>query len=147
MESFTLARAVHDIWNTGDVARIPDIYHHDYVAHWPASSETPERRGLEGVRYGVLRIRSAFPDWREEIEDLFGEGDKVCVRYVSTGTHLGMFWGLAPTGRALRIQEMSIYRIAEGRIIEQWCLFDELARLQQIGVSEALLRQLIGQID
>lgn len=145
MQALTLARALHDIWNTGDAAKIADVYHPDYVAHWPASSETPERRGLDGVRYGISRIRIAFPDWREDIEDIFGADDKVCVRYVSTGTHRGVFWGLEPTGRPVRIQEMSIYRIAEGRIIEQWCMFDELARLQQLGVSEERLRQLIGE--
>lgn len=144
MDPLALARALHDIWNTGDIARVPDIYHPDYVAHWPASSETPERRGLDGVRYGITRIRMAFPDWREEIEDIFGAGDKVCVRYVSTGTHQGAFWGLAPTERRIRIEEMSIYRIADQRIIEQWCMFDELARLQQLGVSEERLQQLIG---
>jgi steroid delta-isomerase-like uncharacterized protein len=145
MDSLILARALHDIWNTGDLARVGDVYHPDYVAHWPASSETPERRGLEGVRYGITRIRTAFPDWREEIEDIFGADDKVCVRYVSTGTHQGPFWGLPATGRRVRIQEMSIYRVADERIFEQWCMFDELARLQQLGVSEERLRQLIGK--
>lgn len=144
MRNIELAQALHDIWNTGDLARIEDVYHEDYVAHWPASSEIPERRGRDGVRLGVERIRTAFPDWKENIDDAFGSGDRVCVRYTSTGTHVAPFWGIAASGRCVRIQEMSIYRIADDRIVEQWCMFDELARLQQIGVSEERLRQLIA---
>jgi steroid delta-isomerase-like uncharacterized protein len=141
MQPIELARALHDIWNTGDLDRIEAVYASDFVAHWPASSEVPERRGLDGVRFGVQRIRTAFPDWHERIEDVFASGDRVASRYVSTGTHRGAFWGLEPSGRRIEIQEMSIYRVADGRIAEQWCLFDELGRLQQLGVSEAELKR------
>jgi predicted ester cyclase len=144
MSNTELALALHEIWNTGDLTRIDEVYHEAYVGHWPASSEIPERAGREGVRRGIQRIRRAFPDWHEAVDDIFGADDRVCVRYTSTGTHAGPFWGLAPTGRSARMQEMSIYRIAEDRIIEQWCMFDELARLQQLGVSERRLLQLIG---
>ena len=106
-----------------------------FLAHWPASSEVPERRGIEGIRFGVTRIRTAFPDWHERVLDVFGSADKVASRYVSTGTHQGTFWGIAPTGRRIEIEEISIFRIAGGRVAEQWCMFDELARLQQLGVG------------
>jgi ketosteroid isomerase-like protein len=45
-----LVRRLHEIWNTGDVAAIEDVYAADFVAHFPPSTELPERRGLEGVR-------------------------------------------------------------------------------------------------
>ncbi|GAM97060.1 hypothetical protein U91I_00682 [alpha proteobacterium U9-1i] len=141
MNPIELVRALHEIWNGGDVFSIDAVYAEDFVAHWPASSEVPERRGLEGVRFGVRRIRTAFPDWHERIEDVFSSGDRVASRYISSGTHQGEFWGLAPTGRRIEIQEMSIYRIANGRVAEQWCMFDELARLQQIGVSDTDLQR------
>lgn len=144
MSNIELALALHEIWNTGDLARIDEVYHERYIAHWPESSEIPERKGREGVRLGVERIRTAFPDWHEHVEDIFAARDRVCVRYMSTGTHMSPFWGIAATGRSVRIQEMSIYRVADDRIIEQWCMFDELARLRQIGVSEQRLRELVG---
>jgi hypothetical protein len=83
-----------------------------------------------GIRFGVGRIRTAFPDWYEQVVDVFGSGDTVASRYVSTGTHTGTFWGIEPTGRRIEIQEISIVRIANDRIVEQWCMFDDLARLQ-----------------
>ncbi len=75
--------------------------------------------------------------------DILGGGDRVASRYVSTGTHEGPFWGIAPTGRRIEIQEMSIFRIADDRIVEQWCMFDDLARLQQLGVGPDYLRKVL----
>lgn len=128
-----LVRRLHEIWNTGDLSALEDVYAAEFVAHFPPSSELPERRGLDGVRRGVARIRSAFPDWHERVEDLVEEGDRVVSRYTSTGTHRGPFWGIPPTGHRISVAEISIFRVAGGRIAEQWCLVDELARMQQLG--------------
>jgi steroid delta-isomerase-like uncharacterized protein len=136
-----LAHRLHEIWNTGNVELIGEVYARDFIAHWPASSEVPERRGIAGIRFGVERIRRAFPDWHEKVLDLFGSGDRVVSRYLSTGTHRGTFWGIEATGKRIEIQEISIFRIVEGRIAEQWCMFDELARLQQIGATADDLRR------
>ena len=143
MNNIDLAKALHHIWNSGELALIERVYAHDFLAHWPASSEVPERRGVEGIRFGVMRIRTAFPDWHEEVVDVFGSTDRVASRYVSTGTHQGPFWGIEPTGRRIEIQEISIFRIADGRIAEQWCMFDDLARLQQLGVGPEYLRKVL----
>jgi steroid delta-isomerase-like uncharacterized protein len=143
MNNIDLGKALHQIWNTGDLTLIDRVYAHDFLAHWPASSEVPERRGIEGIRFGVERIRTAFPDWHEEVLDVFGSGDTVASRYVSTGTHKGTFWGIEPTGRRIEIQEISIFRIADERIVEQWCMFDDLTRLQQLRVSVEHLRKVL----
>ncbi|KSV75206.1 hypothetical protein N185_17655 [Sinorhizobium sp. GW3] len=136
MDNIGLVRALHDLWNTGDLEMYDQICAPDFVAHWPASAVEPTRRGVEGVRFSVNRVRTAFPDWHESIVDIFGSGDRVASRYVSTGTHLGAFGPLQPTGKRVEIDEMSIFRCANGRIVEQWCLFDEVSRLRQLGVKE-----------
>jgi steroid delta-isomerase-like uncharacterized protein len=143
MNNIELVKALHRIWNTGDLALIDSVYADDFLAHWPPGSEVPERRGIEGIRFSVGRIRTAFPDWHERVLDVFGSGDRVASRYVSTGTHKGTFWGIEPTGRRIEIQEISIFRIADHRIAEQWCMCDELARLQQLGVSAEHLRKVL----
>jgi ketosteroid isomerase-like protein len=81
MNNIELVKALHHIWNSGDLALIDSVYAHDFLAHWPASSEVPERRGIEGIRFGVERIRTAFPDWHEQVIDVFGSGDRVASRY------------------------------------------------------------------
>ena len=151
MTNIELARALHDLWNTGNLDLIEQVYAHNFVAHWPPSSEVPERRGLEGIRFGITRIRSAFPDWHEEVLDMFGSSDRVVTRYISTGTHLGPFWGIAPTGRRIEMHEISIFRCSKGRIVEQWRMCDDLARLQcesapSRGSSAILVQSSVGFI-
>ena len=131
-----VVRRLHELWNTGDLARIPEVFHPDFAGHWPRSSRKPERRGLDEVRAGLMNTRRAFPDWYENVVDMVAEGDRVVTRYVSTGTHRGEFWGIAPTGIRITVHEMSIYRIAEEKVIEQWCCIDELERLIQLAVVE-----------
>ena len=133
-----LVRRLHKIWNTGAVDAVADVYAQDFVGHFPPSSHLPERRGIDGAREGISRIRAAFPDWHEAVEDMVTEGNKVVTRYTSTGTHRGEFRGLAPTGRRITVPEISIYRVAKGKVVEQWCLIDDLGRLQQLGAAGSL---------
>lgn len=132
-----VVRRLHDIWNAGDVAAVDEVYAEDFVGHFPQGSHLPERRGRGGAREGIARIRAAFPDWHEAVEQMVAEGDTVVTRYTSTGTHRGEFRGIARTGRAITVPEISIYRVARGRVVEQWCLLDELGRMQQLGARLA----------
>lgn len=116
---------------------------HCLMAHWLAGTKTPERRGLDGVRYGITRICSAFPDWSDKVLDIFPCGDRVVGRYVSNGTHLGPFRGLRPTGRWVEMEEISIYPWNQDGIVEQWCMFGELGRLQQLGVTPQQLEAIL----
>ena len=129
----TIVARLHDVWTRGDVDSVDAVYAPDFVAHFPPSTELPERHGRDGVRRGIARIKAAFPDWREDVEEMIAEGNRVVTRYTSRGTHRGTFWGIAPTGASVTVPEISIYRVAHGRVAEQWCLVDELGRMQQLG--------------
>src|SRR5262245_46051584 len=128
-----VVRRLHEVWNTGNLAAVDEGYAESFVGHFPPSSHLPERRGRAGAREGIVRIKAAFPDWHEAVEDMVTEGNTVVTRYTSTGTHRGEFRGIAPTGRTIRLPEISIYRVARGKVVEQWCLLDDLGRMQQLG--------------
>ena len=132
-----VVRRLHEVWSTGEIGAAAKVYAEDFVGHFPSTSHLPERLGLDGARQGILRVRTAFPDWHEAIEDMVTEGNTVVTRYTSTGTHLGEFRGIAPTGRRISIPEISIYRVRNGKVAEQWCVLDEMGRLRQLGVDVA----------
>lgn len=132
-----VVRRLHDIWNSGDLDAVPEVYAPDFVGHFPVSSHLPQRLGIDGAREGIRRAKAAFPDWHEHVDEMVTEGNRVVTRYTSTGTHRGDFRGIPATGRPLTVREMSIYRVAHGKVVEQWCLLDELHRLQQLGVLPA----------
>jgi steroid delta-isomerase-like uncharacterized protein len=68
------------------------------------------------------------------IEDIFSSGDKVVVRWIGTGTHVAELNGIPPTGKKVRVDAITIHRMAGGKIAETWEVWDTLGFLQQLGV-------------
>lgn len=77
----------------------------------------------------------AFPDWRFELLSLVAEGDRVVAHMPYSGTFSHPIMGIAPTGRSARVDEMVIFRIAEGKIAEAWEVYDESGMWRQLGVT------------
>ena len=67
------------------------------------------------------------------IEDIFASGDKVVVRITGRGIHRGEYEGVPPTGKRVSMSGIAIYRIAHGKIVEEWSQADRLDFLRQLG--------------
>ncbi len=124
-------RAYEEAYSRGDLTAAAQYYTDDYVRHDPATPNLGT--GLEAVRQVVTNYRTAFPDLQLTIEDLLAEGEKVVTRWTVRGTHRGDLQGAAPTGKQVVTPGISISRIVEGRIAEEWVHWDTLGLLQQIG--------------
>lgn len=77
---------------------------------------------------------TAFPDLHEEADLLLADGDRVAAHVTWTGTHLGEFGGIPATGKKVRVTGMRIFRVANGRIAEEWSIDDMMGLMQQLGV-------------
>ena len=77
---------------------------------------------------------AAFPDASATIEDMVAEGDKVAVRVTWRATHKGEFMGITPTGKQIEMTNTLIFRIADGKLVENWATIDELRLMRQLGV-------------
>jgi predicted ester cyclase len=84
-----------------------------------------------------LATLDAFPDLERPIDDLVAEGDKVVARWRSIGTHLGSFQGIPPTGKPLMMSGITVFRVADGKVVEEWSESDVLGLLQQMGAIPA----------
>jgi len=119
-----------EVWNKTNLDIVDKLYTPDFVLHFlPDGSEL---RGIDSLRAHIREHRKAFPDWREEIKRIVAERDLVVIQYVSTGTNQGNWIGNSPTGRRIHINEVSIFRIEDGRIAEQWLLPDLFSMQQQL---------------
>lgn len=94
-------------------------------------------RGPEAFRQMLRTLRTGFPDFKTTIEDVIVEDDKVAERVTSRGTHNGEFQGVAPTGKSVTMAGISMFRIADGKIVENWAMPDQLGLLQQLGALPA----------
>jgi predicted ester cyclase len=82
-------------------------------------------------------LRAAVPDFHEVIEDQVVEGNKEMHRYVIRGTHQGEFMGIPATGKEVVVTGITLARIEEGKIAEEWSQADMLGLMQQLGVVPA----------
>jgi predicted ester cyclase len=71
------------------------------------------------------------------VEDAISEGDKVAVRVTQQGTHQGVFQGVNGTGTRVNVSAIAFFRVANGRVVEEWLSSDRLGLLQQIGAIPA----------
>ncbi|WP_165839750.1 ester cyclase [Mycobacterium montefiorense] len=75
----------------------------------------------------------AFPDWHWEMRHIVVDDDYIAVHFTVTGTHRGVFGGIAATDRRVSISEFTLYRVEGGKFAEVWDLADMGAVLAQIG--------------
>jgi len=119
-----------EVWNKANLDAIDELYTPDFVLHF--LTDGSETKGVNSLREHVRAHREAFPDWSEDIKHIVAEGDLVVIHFVSSGTNQGQWLGKPPTGRRVQLNEMSIFRIEDGRIAEQWLLPDTFSMEQQL---------------
>jgi len=125
-------RSEAELWSKGNLTVADELYSPDFVCHFIVG---PEWRGLEGIKDVVRSHRTSFPDWHERVDDIIAEDDRVVIRFTSTGTQLGEFQGIPPTGRKVSIQEVAIFRVVDGKIVEQWGMPDIHGLMEQLNAS------------
>jgi predicted ester cyclase len=108
-----------------DEAVAPTFKQHQY--------DRPSTR--EGFKAAIREVRTAFPDLKVTIEDSVAVDDRVWMRVTCSGTHLGQFKGLSPTGRRFEITEIHIARFENGKGVEHWGVADTPRLMEQLGVT------------
>lgn len=118
-------------WDQGDVAALDDLLSPSYVRlRGPQGIE----QSREGFKESIRAVREAFPELRTEIEDLVEEGDRLAVRWRSTGRHTGPFLGVPPTGRPIEVSGSTFARFDGDSIVEERVTFDSRQLLEALGI-------------
>lgn len=118
-----------------DIAAAAELLTPDFIINLAGVSH--QMRGPDRWRKNTETFFGAFPDIRIDIQDIFAAGDKVAVRVRFSGTHGSEFLGQQPTGKRVDYQSYELYRIAGGKIAEEWICSDMLTILTQIGAFPA----------
>lgn len=78
------------------------------------------RQGRDRYAAGLRAVVDAFPDYRWDLRHLLVDGPWLSARLTGNGTHAGTFLGVPATGRVVSTQELAIYRVDQGKIVESW---------------------------
>ena len=133
-ENEQVVRRFFEEFCNGRRAEVADeIFASDYVSHGP---QAPPAEGPEGAKARVGLYQEALAGHWEVVE-LFGCGDRVVARWTGSGTHQSELMGVEPTGASIAVDAISIFRIADGKIAEEWTVWDALGLLQQVGAVPA----------
>ncbi len=108
------------------MAAAPRCYAKDFADHVGSL----EYHGLEGVRRSTALYRALFDELAFEVVDQVAEGDRVASRFVLTGVN---------RSRRVRLWGITISRLQDGRIVEDWSAFDSLELLRQLGLWRTVL--------
>ena len=128
-----IRRFWEEVFNGRKLEMIDNLVTADYVYHGPAGQEI---RGAEGLKQFLGMYFNAFPDVKVDIEDVFGEGDRVVSRVTGRGTHKGELMGIPPTGKEITVMVICTNRFQGGKITEDWELIDLFGMMQQLGVIQ-----------
>lgn len=121
------------IGNEGYLDLVDEHLADDWVGH---NSAVPEPIGPDGLKEFASTLRTAFADLENTVEDVIAEGDMVAIRTRFTGTHEGEFMGIEPTGTEVEIQEFTIARLEDGKVVETRSQPDVMGMMLQLGVVE-----------
>jgi steroid delta-isomerase-like uncharacterized protein len=113
-------RWVTELWNKGNPAVASEVFAPTYCHHTPVKTFPT----LEAFLQMVSDFRTGVPDVQVAIQDLFAEDDRVAFRWLLTGTHRGVLFGIPSTNKAITLNGMTIQRVEHGKIVEAWAEFN-----------------------
>lgn len=125
------ARRYAAFWNTGNEAYAKEALAPEFV-----DRTLPDGRpqGPAGPLAASKGFRAAVPDLSAEIDDMVVSGDRASVHLHFHGHFTGQFQNIKGTGQTVDFQAFDLYRVQDGRIVENWHLEDNLTLLRQLGV-------------
>jgi steroid delta-isomerase-like uncharacterized protein len=126
-----LVRRYYEIAASGELEDLPEVLAPDFAIR---NAPPDEDAGMNGLIMSLERARVSRPDFAFRIEDLFVDGDLVLVRTTISGTHLGDFFGLAPTGTWVEIPAIDLWQISDGKLAAVWHHEDILGMMEQLGI-------------
>jgi predicted ester cyclase len=125
-----MRRILHEAFGEGRLDSLDELLHPDFVNHNAPPGIDP---GIEGVKEIIRMEHRGVPDLKYTVLHDTEDGDLVYQHALVTGTHLGPFMGVEPTGRQVSWREMHVARIQDGRCIEHWGVADTASLWVQIG--------------
>lgn len=116
-----LIRKLNEELNRKDLTILDEFMAPDYV------DRTNQLRGREDVKQFYTNTFKDFPDFHRTIEDITAEGDKVWIRFRTTGK--------ASSGEKIDLASVSIIRIVNGKAVEGWTVPRVISKEKKLKVT------------
>ena len=121
------------------MATIENFIAHDYTEVY---KNQRYQIGIEGVKKHVLGVRETYPDLHLHIDQQFVDSDWVITSYTMTGTHIGVWMNIKPTGKKIEVTGVNLDKIIDGKVVEHGRaanLFESLLDIGAIQIISCLI--------
>jgi predicted ester cyclase len=126
----TVRRVLKEFWQEGHLEVADEVFTKDFVRHDPNNMDV---HGPEGYKRLVAKTRKAFPDLKVDIKNLMPYRNLVEFRVIVSGTHLGDFVGIKPTGAKCAIgTNTEVHFNKDGMVTEGYVQSDYLGLIRDI---------------
>jgi steroid delta-isomerase-like uncharacterized protein len=130
-DSKRVVRRFIELLNEKNTDALGEVWAEDLV--WHGAGGMGDVHGLDTFKQVLAPFFTALPDLHTTIEDLVAENDRVASRVTTRATHTGDFMGIPPTGNPVEFIGIHVYRIADGKLAEEWFNDDLLTLMRQVG--------------
>jgi steroid delta-isomerase-like uncharacterized protein len=129
-----VSRFYGEVATDGNFAALDEIVSDDFVLH---GGPRGDEAGTAPVVANLRALHAAFEGLTFEVHDVLADGDRMAARWTLRGRHTGDFNGRPASGAAIEQRGTVFYRVADGRIAEQWVLVDVFGMISQIEAAAA----------
>lgn len=121
-------RFIEEVFVNQDPKAVDELASEQFTAH--TFGELPP--GREPLKQAMQRAGAGVSDPTFQIHDVIADKDRVAVRLTTRARHTGTFMGMEPSGNEYSIDEIHIFRVEDGQVVEHWHEFDKMALLEQL---------------
>jgi len=133
--NMAVVREAHAALARGDLEAFKSHLAPGYARHCQAMPpDLREIRGTERFLAFLEDFIAGAPGYEDTLSQMIAQGDKVAYISTLSGTHTGPMGGLPATGKTFILVNLIIQRLEDGKIVETWVSWDNVAMLSQLGL-------------
>lgn len=128
-----MQRLIEEAYNNGNLGVLDELIAPGYRRYQPPMKKV---EGVADYKTFVQEVRSAYSNFKMEIEEILAEGDKTVTRLILSGKHTGKTPTIQapPTGREVAMKGCTVSAWQDGKVVEEWVYNDYMGLTQQFGV-------------
>ena len=122
---------IEELWSRRNFSILDEVYSPEVLYHGPSI----ELHNLDELKNLINDFSIAFHDTKMTVKDQIAKDDMVVTKFVYEGIHKRNFRKTPPTGKKIIIKGVAIDRLVNGKIVDEWEMFDELGMMKQLGLE------------
>ena len=120
-----------ELWSKRNLSILDEVYSPEVLYHTPSM----ELHNLDELKNLFNDYSLAFHDSNVTVKDQIAKDDMIVTKWAFEGVHKGKFGELPPTGNKIKLEGISIHRLVNGKIVDEWEVYDELGMMKQLGLE------------